>query len=98
MSIRRRAKWTLGLLVDHLEGGGAVLIDATDPWAYNMRRHPDERDSHYVLAVDIMGPEGAEWIKVCGLEDTTTWVCRARARELWVRGRKGDRIWLLTLR
>jgi len=99
LKIVRRARWKLDELAEWIEERGCIVIDFVVPLAHNMAKAVNNRDAHYVTVVDIMGPKGSEWFKVINIDssETVSWVSREQFNWLFMRRRKGDRIWKVKL-
>ena len=102
LSIVPRKRLKLATIVDHVEGRGAVLLDFTWPWKWNMARPLGEREGHYSLLVDIMGTQTqpAMFFKLINLDNdkVASWIHREHFKKLALRGSTGDYNWLLKRR
>lgn len=97
IAVGRRHTIKIQSVIDHVNGGGAILWGYTIPFKWNMRKPVNARDMHYALLVDIMGPEGNEFFKFINFQrsETITWVHRSHYKKIFSRRCYGDSIFLL---
>jgi len=100
MIIKRRKKWKLAEIIDHVESRGCVIFDHTSPLRHNMSRGNDRREAHYTICVDVMGEGQDTWFKMINFSrgETISWISRSHFRWTFMHRRYDDRVWFVRLR
>lgn len=100
LTVRRRRRWKIAEVIDHVESRGCVIFDFTPPLGHNMRLPPIERTGHYTTLVDVMGERGNIWFKFINLQEgeTISWIDRKRFIWLFSHRRWDDCAFFIRMR